>query len=320
MPIPVAPATPVVLEVDWARRFDHMQQHSGQHLISAVLDTMQIPTLAWNLGEKFSYVELPRKLTDEEVAAVEDRCNEVIRQALTIWVEIPDKDLVNKQKLPDDYDADSGVLRVVHIGDLDANPCCGTHLSNTREMNSIVLLHQVPNKSTNSRLFFLIGDRVRKYAAENHALMRRLNARLSCQTDEIEAKVARLETLLRDSLKREKMWASEVVINEAVTVKQALQEHKRAFIYRPDAALDYLTSLVGEIGAFEGLLVLACGAVKSPGALMVLGEGADVFAASVRESGIVKSLKGGGKGGKWQGKVAEWEKGEPEALRKFVLA
>ncbi|KAK7206995.1 Threonyl/alanyl tRNA synthetase [Myxozyma melibiosi] len=318
VPTPLPPSTPVTLSLDWPRRFDHMQQHSGQHLISAVLDERKIPTLAWNLGEKFSYVELPRKLSDEEVAEVEDRCNDVIRQGLDITVEVPDKDLVNKEKLPDDYDAERGILRVVHIGDLDANPCCGTHLRNTREMNAIALLHQVPNKGTNSRLYFLIGDRVRKYATETHALTRRLNAKLSCQTDEIESKVARLEGLLRDALKREKMWVADVVASEAASVRASLESTQKAFVYRPDVGLDYLMTLVAELGELkEGqLLVLAAGQVKSPGALMVLGGGADKLAAKIKD--VVKSVKGGGKGAKWQGKVTEWEKGEVEAVREVL--
>ncbi|KAK9239654.1 Threonyl/alanyl tRNA synthetase [Lipomyces kononenkoae] len=318
---PIEPNTPVKLEVNWKRRFDHMQQHSGQHLISAILDQMQVPTLAWNLGEKISYIELPRKLTDEEVLDVEERCNDVIRQGLDIWVEVPDKDLVNKDKLPDDYDAQRGVLRVVHIGGLDANPCCGTHLKNTREMGSIALLHQLPIRGSNSRLHFLIGERVRAYARESNNLTRTLNSRLSCQTDEIEAKISRLESQLRDSLKREKLWMADVVKSDSARVKEDLKAEKKAYVYRGDVVgLDYYNSLVAEIGPLEpnsGVAILACGAGKNGGALLVIGDGADKVASKIREEGIIKGLKGGGKGAKWQGKVTQWEKGEVESLKSF---
>ncbi|KAK9365954.1 Threonyl/alanyl tRNA synthetase [Lipomyces kononenkoae] len=318
---PIEPNTPVKLEVNWKRRFDHMQQHSGQHLISAILDQMQVPTLAWNLGEKVSYVELPRKLTDEEVLAAEDRCNDIIRQGIDIWVEVPDKDLVNKDKLPEDYDAERGILRVVHIGSLDANPCCGTHLKNTREIGSIALLHQLPIRGANSRLHFLIGDRVRAYARDSNYLTRALNSRLSCQTEEIEAKIGRLESQLRDSLKREKLWMADVVKAESARVKEDLKLEKKAYVYRGDlVGLDYFNSLVAQIGNLEpnsGVVLLASGAGKNGGALLVIGEGADKVASKIREEGIIKGLKGGGKGAKWQGKITQWEKGEAESLKAF---
>ncbi|KAK9360995.1 Threonyl/alanyl tRNA synthetase [Lipomyces starkeyi] len=321
VPKHIEPNTPVKLEVDWKRRFDHMQQHSGQHLISAILDQMEVHTLAWSLGEKVSYVELPRKLTDEEVLEVEDRCNDVIRQGVDIWVEVPDKDLVNKNKLPDDYDAERGILRVVHIGNLDANPCCGTHLKNTREMGSITLLHQQPIRGLNSRLHFLIGDRVREYARESNNLTRALNSRLSCQTEEIELKISRLESQLRDSLKREKLWMADVVKAEAARVNEELKLVKKSYVYRGDiVGLDYFNSLVVEMGKLEptsGVVILASGAGKNGGALLVIGDGADEVASKIRDDCIIKGLKGGGKGAKWQGKITQWEKGEVESLKAF---
>ncbi|KAK9324584.1 Threonyl/alanyl tRNA synthetase [Lipomyces orientalis] len=321
VPKAIEPNTPVKLEIDWRRRFDHMQQHSGQHLISAILDQLAVPTLAWSLGEKVSYVELPRKLTEEEVIEVENRCNDVIREGIDIWVEVPDKGLVNKDKLPDDYDVERGILRVVHIGSLDANPCCGTHLKNTKEMGSIALLHQLPIRGSNSRLHFLIGDRVRAYARELNNLTRVLNSRLSCQTEEIEAKISRLDSQLRDSLKREKLWRADVVKSDAARVMDELKQEKKSYVYRADGAgLDYFNSLVAEIGNLEassGVLVLASGAGKNGGALLLIGEGADKVASRLVGDGIIKSLRGGGKGAKWQGKISQWEKGEVEKLEDF---
>ncbi|KAK9464905.1 Threonyl/alanyl tRNA synthetase [Lipomyces arxii] len=318
---PLEPDTKVKMELDWKRRFDHMQQHSGQHLVSAILDQMEVPTLSWSLGEKMSYVEIPRKLTEEEVLSVEDRCNNVISQGLDITVEVPDKDLVKKDKLPDDYDQERGILRVVHIGDLDANPCCGTHLKNTKEMNAISLLHQVGIRGANSRLYFLIGDRVRAYAREMNTLTRSLNAKLSCQTEEIETKITKLDSQMRDSYKSEKQWMAEVASLEAARIKTELAECKKVYVYRPEqSTLVYFNMLMAELKLEpgSGVVVLACGTGKTGGALVVIGDNADKVAAEIRDAGVVKELKGGGKGVKWQGKVMAWEKGEPETLSAFV--
>ncbi|KAK9453207.1 Threonyl/alanyl tRNA synthetase [Dipodascopsis uninucleata] len=319
--LPLEPNTDVKLKVDWNRRFDHMQQHSGQHLLSAVLDKKGVPTLAWTLGEKVSYVELSRKLTDEEVSEAEDECNEIIRKAINIWIEVPDKDLVNQNKLPDDYDVERGILRVVHIGNLDANPCCGTHLKNTCEIGSVALFHQTPIRGSNSRLYFLIGDRVRKYAVDANTKFRSINSKLSCQTEEIEDKITKLESQLKDALRREKIWMAETVKSDSAQIRKDLELRKRSFIYRPDSSLDYFNSVIAEVGKLEnnsGVIVLASGAIKASGALLIIGEGADKVARGIQEQELIDSLKGGGKGLRWQGKITQWKKDEVEHLREYI--
>lgn len=109
-------------EIDFERRWDHMQQHTGQHLLSAIMDTYDnLPTLGWGLGAKndVSYVDVPKKLSQEEMQGIQDKCNEVIRNNLKIIVETPDN--ANVAKLPGDYDKEKGIVRVVKIGDIDAN-------------------------------------------------------------------------------------------------------------------------------------------------------------------------------------------------------
>jgi misacylated tRNA(Ala) deacylase len=110
-------------DVDFHRRWDHMQQHTGQHLLSAIMDTYDnLETLGWGMGAEgeMSYVEVPRKPTQEEIQEIQNKCNEAIRNNLKIRVETPDNAKIDR--LPDDYDKEKGVVRVVKIGDLDNNP------------------------------------------------------------------------------------------------------------------------------------------------------------------------------------------------------
>lgn len=109
-------------EVEFARRWDHMQQHTGQHLLSAIAETQfQLRTLGWGMGQVGDpcYVDLQRKPSDDEIRVIQEKCNEVIRKNLSITVEIPEA--ANVDKLPGDYDLEKGVIRVIHIGDIDAN-------------------------------------------------------------------------------------------------------------------------------------------------------------------------------------------------------
>ena len=121
-PQPVAPGTPLSQEVDFRRRWDHMQQHTGQHLLTAIMNTYDnLETLSWGMGAdgEASYVELPRTPSQTEIQEIQDKCNETIRANLQIKVETPEDAKVSS--LPGDYDKEKGVVRVVKIGGLDTN-------------------------------------------------------------------------------------------------------------------------------------------------------------------------------------------------------
>lgn len=128
----IKPGTRVSMVVDFDRRWDLMQQHSGQHLLSAVLDKIQVPTLSWGMGapvskgsqgDNMNYVELPRRLTEAEMDHVQDRCVELIQENLPISVELPQNSITDS--LPDDYDTSQGIVRFIKIGTFDYGPCCG---------------------------------------------------------------------------------------------------------------------------------------------------------------------------------------------------
>jgi misacylated tRNA(Ala) deacylase len=99
-----------------------MQQHTGQHLLSAIMDTYDdLTTLGWGMGaeNEMSYVELPRTPSQEEIQDIQEKCNKAIRNNIGITVETSDN--AKADSLPVDYDKEKGVVRVVKIGNLDAN-------------------------------------------------------------------------------------------------------------------------------------------------------------------------------------------------------
>jgi misacylated tRNA(Ala) deacylase len=99
-----------------------MQQHTGQHLLSAIMDTYDdLATLGWGMGaeNEMSYVELPRTPSQEEIQDIQEKCNKTIRNNIGITVETSDNAKVDS--LPVDYDKEKGVVRVVKIENLDAN-------------------------------------------------------------------------------------------------------------------------------------------------------------------------------------------------------
>jgi misacylated tRNA(Ala) deacylase len=157
----------VLQVVNWERRHDHMQQHSGQHLISALFEKeYNYNTKAWWLGAESSYIEIDGKtITDEEMRAVEVLCNSYISQAKPVNVRIYETpecagDEVTRASkgLPLDL---SGPIRVINIEDVDSNMCCGTHVTNLAQLQMIKLMN-IEKTKNKTLLHFLVGNRVLK--------------------------------------------------------------------------------------------------------------------------------------------------------------
>ncbi|KAJ2825189.1 hypothetical protein FBU31_003788 [Coemansia sp. 'formosensis'] len=120
VPAPIPTGTSVHVEVDFKRRLDHMQQHSGQHLLSAVLrKDWGLETVSWNLGATVSHVELRASkelvLSQGALDAIEAKCNDMIFEALPISTNVIAQVAATcPSTVPDDYVG--GVIRYVEIG------------------------------------------------------------------------------------------------------------------------------------------------------------------------------------------------------------
>ena len=126
-----------------------MQQHSGQHLVSAVLEREHnTQTLSWWMAESqpgkvgVSYIEIDRELSKDTLAKVEERCTAVITSATPVTVQTfnvgdPELDSAHTRGLPEDH---TGPVRVVSIQGVDTNLCCGTHVSNTSQLPMVHLM------------------------------------------------------------------------------------------------------------------------------------------------------------------------------------
>ncbi|KAH0626985.1 hypothetical protein JD844_002333 [Phrynosoma platyrhinos] len=179
---PLEPESEVQLVLDWDRRFDHMQQHSGQHLITALADLMfGFKTTSWELGRQRSTIELDTSsMTSEQMATLEESVNDKIRARVPMVVRElavgdPEVEMVRSRGLPDDH---TGPVRIISIEGIDANMCCGTHVSNLSDLQVIKLLGTEKGKKNKTNLIFLAGNRVLKTLERNHATEKALTSLL----------------------------------------------------------------------------------------------------------------------------------------------
>ncbi|NUO15000.1 MAG: alanyl-tRNA editing protein, partial [Planctomycetaceae bacterium] len=167
----LAPGTAVAAEIDRATRLDHMQQHTGQHMLSAaLLELFRIPTLSFHMGAEGSTIDLDAaELTAAQLEAVEDRVNLLIQEDRPVQVLYPDEAGLAALKLRKEP-AVTGRLRVIEVEGFDHSACGGTHCTRTGQLGVLHLAHweRVRQKA---RLHFLVGMRaVRDHRIQNGRL------------------------------------------------------------------------------------------------------------------------------------------------------
>lgn len=176
--------------LNWERRFDHMQQHTGQHLLSALfLDKYAYTTESFHLGTAYSSIDISAaNLSIKEQQAVETAVNTVILDNLPVHFYMAKKEELKDipvRKLPPQVEE----IRIVEIEKIDYSPCSGTHVARTGEIGSLKILKAEKYKGM-TRVYFLCGERARQDYSVKHALISELIALLSVPLEDLPQRVA----------------------------------------------------------------------------------------------------------------------------------
>jgi alanyl-tRNA synthetase len=178
--------------IDWDRRYDHMQQHAGQHILSAAfVELLGFETVSFHLGKETLTIDINTEELSEKMAKeVEDLANQVIienRPIETKWVteeESLNYPLRKKLSVIDN-------IRLVIIPEFDYNGCGGTHPNSTGEVNIIKILSWERQKKT-IRVQFVCGNRVLKQLQNKHKVITEVGQLISSSEQEMTSAVKRL--------------------------------------------------------------------------------------------------------------------------------
>jgi alanyl-tRNA synthetase len=155
---PVTEGAIVGAEIDWMRRFDHMQQHTGQHLLSAAFDRLfENRTISFHMGSDVSTIDLQREASWEQIARAEEEANHVVwenREVAIRFVTSAHAAALPLRKEP----AREGTLRLIEVRDFDLSACGGTHVSLTGAIGSLVITATEKFKG-GTRVTFACGGR-----------------------------------------------------------------------------------------------------------------------------------------------------------------
>ncbi|ANU27372.1 alanyl-tRNA editing protein [Planococcus versutus] len=150
-------------QLDWHRRYDHMQQHAGQHLLSALLeDLLGLKTQSFHLGKERVSIDLDLDtVTLLQLQEIEKKANARIAEGLKISTSYVDTETAKTLKLRKPP-AVEGDIRLVKIDEVDLNPCGGTHPKSTAEIGLLKIISTEKNKG-GLRIYFLCGNRALNY-------------------------------------------------------------------------------------------------------------------------------------------------------------
>ncbi len=155
----------IIGKLNWKRRFDHMQQHTGQHILTAAfVELYDIPTTSFHLGSELVTIDLNvTELTEQQLEAVENRANAIILENRPIETKWVTKEELAQYSLRKDVKVDEDI-RLVIIPDYDYNGCGGTHPTATGQVGMLKILTTEKMKQQ-VRVHFVCGHRVRTQLA-----------------------------------------------------------------------------------------------------------------------------------------------------------
>lgn len=150
---------PVHGTIDWSRRFEHMQQHTGQHVLSAAFDRiLKARTESFHLGSASSTIDLNRTVSPGDIERAEDEANRVVWEDRPVGIRFADAADVAKLPLRKES-AREGTLRLIEVTDFDISACGGTHVSRTGAIGAITV-QSAERFRGGTRVEFLCGVRV----------------------------------------------------------------------------------------------------------------------------------------------------------------
>lgn len=331
--IPVEIGKEVTVEVDFVRRFDLMQQHSAQHLISAVFkNTFKAKTISWYMtredkGEE-CYIDLDSKdLTFDDVIAAELEVNELIRKALPIKVHIfktqeeaekhePYQNALKdgKAKPLPSYDSLLTPARVIETESVEFNTCCGTHLESTSQIQ-LVALPRLDKVKGSNRVYFFAGDRARAAICRMVKLQQQITKVLSCPSEEFVPTIEKLQKDSRASHKANTKLLAEVAQNSAVELVNAVSGSPVVHLHRGDcndtafiaAVSDAFVKLAPQVLLFLTSTSEELGGSAQEGMFQLVGPDALVAKCGPLVATAMEG-RGGGRKGMYQGKAARVDK------------
>ena len=288
-PLPVGETVRGV--IDWDRRFQHMQEHSGEHLVSGLIhQRFDYDNVGFHMGTDEVTIDFNGVLEWEDLMAIEEKANGMIWENLEISAVYPEKDELDAMEYRSKKEL-TGAVRIVSIPGGDVCACCGTHVERTGEIGLVKFLSMIHYKG-GVRISLLCGKRAVEDYERKRDQVQKISVLLSARPGEIARAV---EKLKEDEAKlQEKLVAAydKLIASEVRDIKEGDGD---IFILEPDFEAIQLRHLVNRLlEEKKGRTVLALGGAAEGSFLYVLGSRDGDMRQLSRELNGLLNGRGGG--------------------------
>ncbi len=290
--------------IDWARRYDHMQQHSGQHLLSQLFyQQVGVETLSVHFGEEESTVDLAiAEIDATQMAEIERQANELVYAALPIHAYFVDEEALKTIPLRRPPKV-RGTIRIVEIDGFDYSACGGTHCRTTAEIGPIKLT-KVVRQRNGLRVSFLCGRRAYQDYAEKHRLLTEAASLFSNEIQQVPVLIARNLDQLQNRERALAACQALLLDYEAVALTERAEpigagDVKLVHLVLEERNADMMKPLATTLQASPDLIILLASHVDEKVALCFACNSALVQRYSLNMGALLRTtiLPLGGKGG-----------------------
>ena len=304
---PLEPGHAVTGVIDWPRRFDHMQQHTGQHVLSAAFErTCAARTESFHLGSATCTIDLAREVTPAEIASAEALASQVVFEDRPVQVRFASEAEAAALPLRKEP-ARAGTLRLVDVKDFDLSACGGTHVSQTGQIGLIAVSGWERFKG-GTRVAFVCGQRALISHRRFRDVVTGLVRHLTVAQDELCPAVERMQAEARAHLKTIRQLREAAAEQDAaslVSTGEDVGAFRRVLVARTGWDAAALKTLASAIAAHPGCVAVVAGD-DTPVSLVVARAADVVFDAGAWMKQITGALggRGGGKPESAQGGVS----------------
>ena len=290
--------------IDWPRRFDHMQQHTGQHVLSAAFDRLlSVRTMSFHLGAETATIDLAREVTPREIEQAEAEANRVVwedRPVTVRFVTAEEAAALPLRKEP----ARAGMLRLVEVTDFDLSACGGTHVTSAGMIGVIAVAGWERFKGA-TRLTFVCGGR----ALRSHGRLRNVvtgaTRVLSVLPDELPAAIERLQVDVKEAGKTVKRLTEELAHYRAESYRSqatAIGPWRGVLTAIPSPDASELKTLAQAIVSAPGMIVVFVGQGRPAPTVIMRSSDVSVDAGAwMKQAASALGGRGGGRGDQAQG-------------------
>jgi alanyl-tRNA synthetase len=287
-------SAPIAATVDWSRRYDHMQQHTGQHLLSAVFsEGFGYPTLSFHMGGDVSTIELGTpELSEAQIDEATQQANRIANEGRPVLVRFEEAADATGLRKPSER---SGTLRIVEIAGFDRSACGGTHVRSSSE-TAPLLVRKVEKIRGNVRLEFVCGLRAVARAQQDFRLLSDLARQSATPIDKLPEHSAALRLRLASAEKERQRLSLELARREgeelyAATPIASDGKHRAKLQVQ---SIDEITRAKAQAFAAKPQAVLLVLAEDPPGVLIACSADAELNAGVILKQVLTAA---GGKGG-----------------------